>query len=631
LSEDRHGHWRIGRWQVRPELGEITSAGVAKKLDPRTMRLLMFLAERPGEIVTLADLLNGVWGKAVVTQHSVYEAVAALRHALGDAADHPEYIATLPRRGYRLIAAVVPPSVPAEPDASDATLATIVTSGDDPLDTVRGARLVPVALLSLALVLTAVVGVTWFSHTPPASQERASIEKSIAVLPFVDFSEKKDQEYLADGLAEELLDVLANLPGLRVIARTSSFQFKNKNEDVRDIGAQLGVSYVVEGSIRRFGDRVRVAAQLIRTSDGSHQWSGTFDHDVGDTLQLQSRIAAPLGRALELSVATAAANRMATTNAEAHDHYLQGLHALDTYSLAGTEAAANEFQAAIALDPKFTAAHVSLAMAYYVQSAFGFVPPEVGFPLVRQEALQALSLNPRSAVAHALLARVATLYSWDWAEARKQSQAALALAPQNAFVLYAAADLASILGDFDRSEQLFRASLVSDPLNPEAHFMLGLVLLAEGRAHEAEAEARRCLTINPTYAYGHYAVAYTLIMQDNDVEMALDECELETAEGGRLNCLAIVYARLGRLDDSNVALDQSIHTRGDSAAFGVARVLAYRGEHERAFEWLSRAYEQRDPVLPYIKGDPNFERLRGDLRYTTLLRKLKLEGAASGE
>lgn len=625
MSNDRHEHWQIGAWQVRPESGDIVRDGVVKKLDPRTMRLLMFLAERPGEIVKLSDLLDGVWGKAVVTQHSVYEAVAGLRQALGDAAEHPEYIATLPRRGYRLIADVEPPSVPVERDVGDAPSAVVAASWD-PLITVivPRTRLTPMAWLGVAL--TAMVLVALFARTPPASNEQAPVEKSIAVLPFVDFSEKKDQEYLADGLAEELLDVLANLPGLRVIARTSSFQFKNRNDDVRYIGTQLGVAYVVEGSIRRSGDRVRVAAQLIRTSDGSHQWSGTFDHDVGDTLQLQSKIAAPLGRALEVSVGTdATSNSIATTNAEAHDHYLQGLHALDTYSRTGTETAANEFQAAIALDPTFAAAYVSLAMAYYVQSAFGFVSPDIGFPRVRQEALRGLSLNPKSAIAHALLARVATLYSWNWVEAHRESQAALALGAQNSFVLYAAADLAAILGDFDQSERLFRASLVSDPLNPEVHFMLALVLLAEGRAQEAEAEARRCLTINPTYAYAHYALAFTLLWQDNDGEESLAECKLETAEGGQLNCLAMAYAKLGRLQDSDAALNQSIETRGGSAAFGVARVLAYRGQHERAFEWLNRAYEQRDPIMAYIKGDPNIGRLSGDPRYKALLQKLKLE------
>jgi len=160
--------------------------------------------------------------------------------------------------------------------------------------------------------------------------------------------------------------------------------------------------------------------------------------------------------------------------------------------------------------------------------------------------------------------------------------------------------------------------------------MLALVLQAEGRAEEAETEARRCLTINPTYAYGHYALAYTLLLQHKDGE-SLDECKLETAEGGQLNCLAIVYARLGRIDDSDAALNRSIQTRGDSAAFGVARVLAYRGQNERAFEWLNRAYEQRDPVLAYIKGDPNFRQIRGDSRYKALLQKLNLETVSAQE
>ncbi len=562
LNKYPHEDWRIGDWRVSPDRGEISHEGETKKLDPRAMRLLMFLAERAGEIVGVTDLLDGVWGKAVVTPHSVYEAVAALRQALGDSPDNPEYIVTLPRR---------------------------------------------------------------LTRTALAPPRRASVETSIAVLPFVDLSEKKDQEYLADGLAEELLDVLANLPGLRVIGRTSSFQFKNKNDDVRSIGAQLGVAFVVEGSVRRAASHVRVAAQLIRTSDGAHQWSGTFDRNMNDTLQLESELAASLGRALELSVASdGPSNRVETSSAEANDRYLQGLHALDTYTRAGTEEGANQFQAAIALDPQFAAAYVSLARTYYVQAEFGFVPPNVGFPRVRQEALRALEVDPRSAIAHALLARVATLYTWDWAEARQQSDAALALGSRNAFALYAAANLATILGDFDRSEKLLRASLASDPLSPETHCMLSLVSLAGDRFEAAEVEARKCLSISPTYAFGHFLLAYNLLFQGRADQEVLDQCSLETPEGGRMNCLAIIYFKLGRLKDAEVALSESIRTRGNFAAFGIARVYAYMSQSDRAFEWLEKAFQVRDPVLTYIKAERIFAKVRGDYRYKALLQKMNL-------
>jgi TolB-like protein/DNA-binding winged helix-turn-helix (wHTH) protein/Flp pilus assembly protein TadD len=600
--------WRIGDWRVTPDRGEISRESGTKKLDPRTMRLLMFLAERAGETVGVTELLDGVWGKAVVTPHSVYEAIAALRQALGDSSGDPEYIVTLPRRGYRLIAPVVSPQRPPEH--------MIVPTAPRP-------RRMAMGWFGVAVALATIFAGAWLIRSALAPPAR--LDKSIAVLPFVDLSETKDQEYLADGLAEELLDVLANLPGLRVIGRTSSFQFKNKNDDVRSIGAQLGVAFVVEGSVRRAGSHVRVAAQLIRTSDGAHQWSSTFDRDIGDTLQLESELAASLGRALELSVGgDGPSNPVDTRIAEANDHYLQGLHALDKYTRAGTEEAANQFQAAIALDPGFAAAYLSLARTYYVQAAFGFAPADVGFPKVRQEALRALKVNSRSAVAHALLARVATLYSWDWAEARQESNTALALGPQNSFALFTAADLASILGEFDRSEKLFRASLVSDPLNPETHFLLSLVLQAVGRFEAAEAEARRCLTISPSYVFAHHLLAYNLLLGGRTGDEIVEQCKLESLEGGRMHCLAVVYFRLGRTKEADAALEQAIQTGGNLAAFGIARVLGYEGQSDRTFEWLDRAYQERNPILPYIKGDPSFVNLRGDSRYKALLQKMNL-------
>jgi TolB-like protein len=584
----------------------------------------MFLAERAGKIVGVTELLDGVWGKVVVTPHSVYEAVGALREALGDSPDNPEYIVTLPRRGYQLIAPVVSPRPPPGHSIRE-DFSAVDTASKDKVATALGPRRMAIVWLAVAVALATISTVAWLTRTALAPPRPASVDKSIAVLPFVDLIEKKDQEYLADGLAEELLDVLANLPGLRVIGRTSSFQFKNKNDDVRSIGAQLGVAFVVEGSVRRAASHVRVAAQLIRTSDGAHQWSGTFDRNINDTLQLESEIAASLGRALELSVGSdGPSNPIETSSPEANDHYLQGLHALDTYTRAGTEEAANQFQAAIAFDPEFAAAYLSLARTYYVQAAFGFVPADDGFPKVRQEALRALKVNSRSAVAHALLARVATLYSWDWAEARQQSNTALALGSQNSFALFTAADLASILGEFDRSEKLFRASLVSDPLNPETHFLLSLVLQAVGRFEAAEAEARRCLTISPTYVFGHHLLAYNLLLEGRTGDEIIEQCKLETLEGGKMHCLAVMYSRVGRTKEADAALEQAIQTGGNLAAFGIARVLAYQGQSDRTFEWLDRAYRERNPVLPYIKGDPSFVKLRGDSRYKALLQKMNL-------
>ena len=613
--------WRIGNWQVYPDLGEISRDGRPRKLDPRAMRLLMFLAERPGQVIGLRELLDSVWTNAVVTPHSVYEAVAALREALGDSPDKPAYIVTLPRRGYRLIAPVEHHGQAEH--SPTVNLAAVDTASQDKAPVPPHSRRTGIVLLAVVIALAAVLAVAWITRDARAPAGRLPVDKSIAVLPFTDLSEKKDQEYFADGLAEELLGVLVNVPGLRVIGRTSSFQYKNKNDDVRSIGAKLGAAYVVEGSVRRVGSRIRVATQLIRAVDGVHQWSATYDRNAEDTLQLESELATSLGRALELSVSSIAAlNQVETNSADANEHYLRGLHALDAYTHAGALEAANQFQAAIALDPQFTAAYVSLGMAHYVEAAFSFVPPDAGFPRVREDALKAVKLNSKSAIAHALLARVATLYSWDWPEAQRESDTAVALEPQNSFVLYAAADLASVLGDFERAERLFRESLVSDPLNPETHFMLAVVLTAEARLDEAEAEVRRCLAISPTYVFGHYLLGYILTAAGR--EEAIAECTHETPEGGQMTCLAEAYYARGRSKEATASLQQAIQVHSSDHAFWIASVFAYVGQADRAFEWLDRAYRQKEPVLQYIKSTPEFSNLRGDPRYKAFLSKMRL-------
>lgn len=611
----------IGKWRVHLDTGELSQDGRRTKLDPRAMRILMYLAERPGQVVGVKELLDGVWGRAIVTPHSVYEAIAALRQALEDPSDKPEYVVTLPRRGYRLIAPVETDSPPAEvPTATPVT----VEAASDVVMTAAPRRRTEVALVAAACAIGAIGLIAWLSRSVHAPSERVTVEKSIAVLPFLDLSENKDEEYFADGLAEELLEVLANVPSLRVIGRTSSFQFKNKNEDVRDIGAKLGASYVVEGSVRRVGDHVRVAAQLIRTADGSHQWSETYDRSVNDTLKMESDLATSIGRALELSVASNVGSKsIDTSSPEANDHYLRGLHALDTYTRVGTEEAANQFQAAIALDSNFTAAYTSLGRAQYIDAAFGFVTPEAGFPQVRESALTALKIDPQSAMAHALLARVATLYTWDWQEAQRESDAALVLGPQNPIALFAAGDLATVLGDFARSERLFRASLVSDPLNPETLFMLGISLRATGRLEEAEAAARRCLAISPTYVYAHAFLGNVLMAQGRPEE-ALGECKHDVHDGDQATCLAKAHYLLGHVKEADAALGMAVREHSHDRAFLIAALYAERGEKDRAFEWLDRAYRQKDPVLEYIKSTPEFDGLRGDARYDTLLDKMHL-------
>jgi transcriptional activator of cad operon len=297
---------RIGALRVDPALDEICKDGTTIKLEPRTMRLLVCLAGHAGQVVSVEQLLDEVWNDVVVNPDSVYQAVTVLRRVLGDDAKAPTYIANVLRRGYRLIAPVTPwVDALAVPGADSPAITSTVTTAPPAAGAIRSPfRWSGIALIgTLALVLAYLaVDKLWRTKHVTAEVHEAALpapattpyakavsDKSIAVLPFIDLSEMKDQEYFADGMAEEILDLLANIPGLTVIGRTSSFQFKGKSEDLRAIGTKLGAAYVVEGSVRRSGDRVRITAQLIDTKTGTRRWSvQPFDVSTGTTVLTRS-------------------------------------------------------------------------------------------------------------------------------------------------------------------------------------------------------------------------------------------------------------------------------------------------------------------------------------------------------
>jgi transcriptional activator of cad operon len=383
---------QIGEWTVHPALDSISRGTETQKLEPRAMRLLMCLANSAGEVVSVDRLLTEVWAGVVVGSASVYESVSQLRKILGDVDPKPSYIATVPRKGYRLIASVQRVTAPVRtPQAQDAarksapSLRIWVTAG-------------ALAVLALVAAYFLVDKGRLAKHETPAISVVVS-DKSIAVLPFTDMSEKKDQEYFADGMAEEIINLLVKVPGLKVISRTSSFQFKGKTEDLRIIGTQLGVVYVLEGSVRKSGNRLRVTAQLVNSRDGSQLWSQTYDRDLSDVLKMQDEIAASLVRALQIEVtASHFVSRPALRNVEAYTVYLKGLHALDRFDQQGLEQAASDFQRALHLDPAFAAAAGNLADVYFFLGVFGSMSSWV--EQARNAAELALKLDPNHAHAH---------------------------------------------------------------------------------------------------------------------------------------------------------------------------------------------------------------------------------------
>ncbi|HEY6618335.1 MAG TPA: TIR domain-containing protein [Steroidobacteraceae bacterium] len=447
-------------------------------------------------------------------------------------------------------------------------------------------------------------------------------DKSIAVLPFVDMSEKKDQEYFGDGMAEDILDLLAKIPGLNVVGRTSSFQFKGRNEDLRTIGAQLNSAYVLEGSVRNSGGQVRVTAQLIDTRTGTHEWSETYDRPIGDVLKLQDAIAAAVVRELQLTVTSEYLKSRATSkNAEAYDLYLRGRHSVDSFEKEGLDEGVVLFQQALDHDPAFADAAAMLARTYMAQVFAGYLAPVAGVEQARRTASAALKLDPTNVLAHVTMAQIHEVYDWDWAGAQRELQHAATLAPSDADVLGGEAELSEALGRWDDALRQIKAALAKDPINPSTLSELFGIQWSRGHFPEAEAAERRVMDIRPSFGYGHYNLGLLLLMRGAP-DTALLEMQQESIDDAKQKGLAMVYHALGRKAESDAALAGMIQKLANADAIDIADVYAFRGESDESMRWLERAYAQKSPFLSGIKGDHSLKRLGKDSRYQALLKKM---------
>jgi TolB-like protein/Flp pilus assembly protein TadD len=492
----------------------------------------------------------------------------------------------------------------------------------------------PAAWIALGLAaLVIVVGGGWFAlqhfglhrHAEAgvsAQSHPAVTEKSVAVLPFIDLSEKHDHEYFADGMAEEVIDLLANTPGLKVIGRTSSFQFKGKDQDLRTIGDALGVNYVVEGSVRKSSDRIRVTAQLINARDGSHLWSHTYEEAFSDSFYVQDQIASSLARALQVT-ADSESRRASFKSAEAYDLFLRGRHAYEKYDKEGLESAAAYFRQVLDLEPTSAEASAWLGRAQQDSAVFEYVEPNEGFERARVSAQHALTLDPKAYQAYLDLAWIHMIHDWDWAAAERDVKQAVRLKPRDPDTLYGMAAIDATLGRWDDSAHLFETALGLDPLAPEYHVMLSGLRFVTGRLQEAETEARKTLQISPTYGEGHLNLG-AILLAEGKFQAGLDEMRQEQTDVARNAGLAMAYYSIGRRAESDAALAKLIKEHAQDDAYEVAEVYAYRGELDQAFAWLERAYSQRDAGLWLTKQDAILKNLWSDPRYKAFLRKMNL-------
>ena len=593
----RNSTFRFGTFELQPGERRLLAGGEAVVVGPRAFDLLVALVQRAGRLVTKEELLDRVWPKLVVEENNLQVQVSALRKILGQ-----EAIATVPGRGYRFTVTL-----------------TDSAAGSSPALSLGNNR--PQAVAPPKTVLASV------DENPP----------SIAVLPFVNMSNDPANEYFADGIAEELLNVLSKIRGLRVASHTSAFSFKGSKVDIPTVAQKLNVSTILEGSVRKVGKRVRITVQLVQVATDSHLWSETYDRDVEDIFAVQDDIAQSVVKELRsallgdkrdssqsagVKAEVLAASKGRGTNPEAFRLYLQGRSLVSRRTQASVATGIEHLRRAVSLDPAYALAWAALAYAQTIEAGTGgWKPFEEGYRSAREAANRALELEPDLAEGHGALGLVRLGYDWDWAGAEASIRRALELAPGNADVLRDAAAVVGNIGYLDESIALCRRAIALDPLNALGYRYLGFYSRLANLPEQAETALNEALALNPFGGLTYAALGDVYLMQRRFPE-ALAAFEKESHEGLRLRGLATAHHALGHKSASAAALEQlgelPMH------AFLNAQANAYCGNVDRAFEWLERAYAQRNAGLSQLRVATSLRGLHRDPRWPPFLKKMGL-------
>jgi adenylate cyclase len=476
---------------------------------------------------------------------------------------------------------------------------------------------VAIGLVALAAVVAAVMMII---SRRPATSLTAMPEKSIAVLPFVDMSAGKDQEYFSDGISEELLNLLAKIPQLQVTARTSSFAFKGKETGIPEIARTLRVAHVLEGSVRKAGTSVRITAQLIKAGTDTHLWSQTYDRKLDDIFAIQDEIAADVVKQLQVTL-LGAAPKARTTDPEAYALYLQAVELGRQFTAEPFQQSDALYRKVLAIDPRYAPAWYGLARNFGNETGQGLLPVKEGFAQAREAAVRALAIDPDYASAHAQLGWIAMYGDSDLVGAAQHLERALALDPADLRVLTTSATLLQSLGRLDEALALEEAAVRRDPVNVTTLFNLGYHERMAGRLDAAIASFRTVLSLSPSNGGAHCQLGIALLLK-GDAKGALAEIEQETSEIYKMIGLPMAYHALGRKADSDAALAALIAKYEKDGPSNIASVYAYRGEADQAFEWLDRAVEYGDGGLGEIVTDNLFDKIHTDPRWLAFLRKI---------
>lgn len=451
--------------------------------------------------------------------------------------------------------------------------------------------------------------------------KESSWKNSVAVLPFINISGDKEQEYFCDGLTEELITKLSQVRDLKVPARTSAFIFKGKKADIQEVGQRLRVENILEGSVRKSGSRIRISAQLINVNDGYHLWSEIYDRDLIDIFAVQDEIARSVAGKLQVTLLGNEEASLETKKIEAYNCFLMGRYFYGRQTRESLEKSVGYFEQAITIDPRYARAWAGLASSYAFQAGSGYVHPKKGYAQARVAVKKALALDKNLAYAHAVMGWIQMSGDWDWAGADASYQKAISLEPNRG--LGEAAQLAVALGRFDQGLALARRAAEINPISAQAFATLGFALWYGGRLDEAIAVYRKILELIPEYPAIHGLIGLVYLTQSSP-QKALAELELVNDSYWRLPGLAMAYYSLGRKAESDMALAEFIKEYQAVGAYNAAQAYAFREEADRAFYWLERAYDQHDGGMFLVMVDPLLKNLKADPRYEVVLKKMRL-------
>jgi TolB-like protein/DNA-binding winged helix-turn-helix (wHTH) protein/Tfp pilus assembly protein PilF len=624
--------FRFGPFELRPRGRELYKHGVKVRLRPQPFQVLHILLEHPGEVVTREELHKQLWPSDTFVdfEHGLNTSVKELRGVLGDSATEPRYIETLPRLGYRLM---VPVDVDAPPPLKQVIAEPGTAAADGRMPQVLILRRWPV-LLGVSIVLIAALGAYFQWSRSRARPQPSSGRLMLAVLPFENLTGDAGQDYLSDGLTEEMIAQLGRLDPehLGVIARTSVMHYKQSHEPLEQIGRELGVQYVLEGNVRRDAEKVRITAQLIQVRDQTHLWTRQYDRELSNLLALQGEIAQEIAGGIQLTLADAKSidsthqASLSPKSYEAYDLYLRGLYFWNKRTPQGFERAVEYFQQAIEKDPNYAQAYAGLADSYVLMSGYSGVSPRELMPKARAAALRAVESNERLAEAHVSLAVIAQNYDWDWKTVEKEYRRAIELDPNYPTAHHWYAESLALEGRFDEAFVEIERARQLDPLSLIIATDYGAILYFSRQYDRAIEQFRVVLEMEPNFPRAHILVnAYVEKGMYAEALMDIEKWRRMEDNPWNLMMLAYVYGRSGQPVKARHALQklEQLNRRGETSASSVALAHIGMGDKEEAIAWLQKAYGDHS-ISTALKVDPIFDPLRSDPRFQALLHRIGL-------